>query len=223
MPCGEYGTTLSKTAYATQKQAFLEQVRRKNLSTGEVRTKRARKSQRPVAEQLAREEQIQMQIQLGLAAVDSMQDSNDVSALQSALQGPSFDHEETQENQYNQIYPYTDTVSVLPNELSSNLFEINPQAGAVTLEQLRQLQSATAGAADLGNVVEDGAEEVSAYPTTDQTVYDERHVLELDGKNEPYVPSLMAVPFLMNRAAQQGEDQRAHEEAVDVARNEEVH
>lgn len=221
MPCGNYGTTLSKAAYATQKLAFLEQVRRKGISV-DARNKRQKKSHQPTPEQLAREEQMQMQMQLGMASIDDLHGADNVSVLHPILPEHPFGQTIPQDDFYTQTQRYDTSISNLSNETSNNLFEMNPRAGVDTFEQIRQLQLATRDSNDTDTTHALRRDE--AFPENQAHSYAINQALELSPKNEPYVPSMITLDTLINQEqhALRLEEQRAAEEAAVRARKEET-
>lgn len=222
MPCGNYGATLSKAAYAEQKQDFLEQVRRKGAAQ-EHRPKRSRRQpslQQQQDDHVSQQEQLQMQMQLGMAGIDVLQDPEavDVDGLQHpALSGHAFPPDVAQDF-YVQSHAYEPQHMGHNHEPSNNLFEINPRAA---IQQLQQIQTANrehdlqvAAAAVLG----------STSQTYDENNYTNEPDLDTSPENEPYVPSMMTIDNLMNQQqhAMRAEQQRAAEEAAVRARKEET-
>lgn len=211
MPCGNYGATLSKAAYAEQKQDFLEQVRRKGTALArESRAKRVKKSSAQHDAQAAHNEQLQMQMQLGM--VDVLQHADDVNGIHASLAGHAFNPDVTQDF-YAQAHAYDPELGQ-ETESNSNLFEINPRAA---IQQLQQMEHVSRDH-DLVRALQDSAQ------VYDEHSYTNDPGLDPGPQNEPYVPSMMTIDNLMNQQqhAMRAEQQRAAEEAAVRARKEET-
>lgn len=211
MPCGNYGATLSKAAYAEQKQDFLEQVRRKGIGPDrDSRVKRVKKSTLQQDEQAAQNEQLQMQMQLGM--VDVLQHPDDVDDLHASLAAHDFPQDVTQDF-YAQAHAYDPQLGH-DDGSNNNLFEINPRAA---IQQLQQLESA-GREHDLAQALHDASQ------VYDQEGYTNDAGLDTSPQGEPYVPSMMTIDNLMNQQqhVMRAEQQRAAEEAAVRARKEET-
>lgn len=221
MPCGRYGVTLSKAAYNEQKQSFLEQVRRKGTHS-DSRIKRAKKIPTHSAEQAAQQEQLEMQMQLGMATIQGLH-PDDVSGIDPELAAHHF-VTEVSHDYYPHVHQYDPTQQGgLVHENSSNLFEINPRAATIH-QQLQQLQSATREHDEMhstGEVMQDHSHSYADDPTQP---FPDDPGMTADSQNEPYVPSMITIDNLMNQQqhAMRAEQQRAAEEAAVRARKEET-
>lgn len=214
--------TLSKAAYNEQKQSFLEQVRRKGTSS-DARMKRVKKIPTHTAEQVAQQEQLEMQMQLGMATMEGLH-PDDVSGIDPSLAAHHF-AQDVSHDYYPHVHPYDPTQQgALPHENSSNLFEINPRAASIH-QQLQQLQSATRDHDEMHPTVEEVMQGHSHPYVDDPTQpFSDDHGMGHSSQNEPYVPSMITIDNLMNQQqhAMRAEQQRAAEEAAVRARKEDT-
>lgn len=215
MPCGNYGATLSKAAYAEQKQDFLEQVRRKGIKP-EGRPKRQKRTPLPTREQIARQEQLNLQLQLGMTPIDALSAAHDISVLGQGLSNHHFGQDISQDEFYPQVHQYDTSALHSQGGNSNNLFEINPRAA--TLQQLQQLQLATREEEQLQRTHDSQDEQSGVYDDVEQAFT----ISPVVG-NEPYVPSMVSIDSLMNDQQQvsRSDDQRAAEEVAVRLRKEE--
>lgn len=193
MPCGNWGATLSKSAYAAEKQAFLEQVRRRGLS--EPRTKRTK---RPPAQLTDADAQLQlheMQLDLDMAGIGEL-------GVHSV---PELGHDfapDVNQNYYAQVQQYDlSHDAATQHDGNSNLFEINPRAATIH-QQLQKLQTATRE--------HDATQSEAAFLESANPVF-------APTAGEPYVPTMYTIDNLMNgQHTMRADQQREAEEAAVV-------
>lgn len=238
MPCGNWGATLSKAAYAAEKQAFLEQVRRRGFTEHRAkRTKRPPQQSMPMQmttmadEEDAQLQLHQMQLELHMAGIGDL--------------GHDFAPDVVNDGYYAGVQDYdlshddTTTAAAGQHDGNSNLFEINPRAAAPTTttttihQQLQKLQNATRehDAVQARHELEQqqpsvfaGSPEVGVVAAVAAaTEQDAGNMIESgDDSVEPYVPTMMTIDNLMNHhhgaghAMRADQQQREAEEAAVV-------